>query len=433
MNKTARPCRWLILSHGFNMDGRAASQTITDKIPHLRAAGIVVQVLSAITGERDRHVAHRQLLPWGPSGLRFDFRHWLVQRVGRGLAYRLLTPLVSLLLGPFTLLEKLALGVSSQWSWALPAALVGIWRVRTGQVDVLYSTGGAWSAHLAGWWIQRITGVHWIAEIHDPMVPPGQTARRPSRDERARAWLEGKICSDADFVWWFTEGAWQHALQRHPQLENRGFAVLAGAEPPQVSAQHAYSSKLRIGHFGSLAAGRSLAPFLAALAAFIEEVPTARSRIEVHVYGARLDGGSADAVRRLRLDDMVFVHGRIERDSHTGLSGREQIMQRMQASDVLLLLHGDNDDCAEYIPSKFYEYLWTRRPIFAITHLNPQLDGLVGQRAGYLAHTDDPAGIVDALHRLLRDWQNRQLPEDVLPAITVKSAVDEILARVGCR
>ena len=37
--------RWLILSHGFNMDGRAASQTITDKIPHLLGAGIQLHVL----------------------------------------------------------------------------------------------------------------------------------------------------------------------------------------------------------------------------------------------------------------------------------------------------------------------------------------------------------------------------------------------------
>ena len=36
--------RWLILSHAFNMDGRAASQTITDKLPHLRRAGIEVVV-----------------------------------------------------------------------------------------------------------------------------------------------------------------------------------------------------------------------------------------------------------------------------------------------------------------------------------------------------------------------------------------------------
>ena len=31
---------WLLLSHAFNMDGRAASLTITDKMPYLLEAGI---------------------------------------------------------------------------------------------------------------------------------------------------------------------------------------------------------------------------------------------------------------------------------------------------------------------------------------------------------------------------------------------------------
>ena len=44
--------KWLILSHAFNMDGRAASQTMTDKIPSLLAAGIDIYVLSAITGSK---------------------------------------------------------------------------------------------------------------------------------------------------------------------------------------------------------------------------------------------------------------------------------------------------------------------------------------------------------------------------------------------
>jgi len=42
----------LILSHGFNMDGRAASQAITDKIPHLLDLGIEPVVISAITVKR---------------------------------------------------------------------------------------------------------------------------------------------------------------------------------------------------------------------------------------------------------------------------------------------------------------------------------------------------------------------------------------------
>src|ERR1019366_10191127 len=80
---------WLVLSHGFNMDGRAASQTITDKIPHLLKQGIEPIVVSAITGKKDTVVEHHQVLPALPVALRFDLRHYLKQRISSRYLYRI--------------------------------------------------------------------------------------------------------------------------------------------------------------------------------------------------------------------------------------------------------------------------------------------------------------------------------------------------------
>ena len=99
--------RWLILSHGFNMDGRASSQTITDKIPYLLEDGVQPVVFSAITGIKDQRFVHRQFLAWGPAAFRFDFRHWIANQYGRGFIYKLLTRTVSILLAPLIGLEKL--------------------------------------------------------------------------------------------------------------------------------------------------------------------------------------------------------------------------------------------------------------------------------------------------------------------------------------
>ena len=76
-----QPESWLILSHAFNMDGRAASHTITDKIPHLISQGIEPIVLSAVTGRHDEVVEHHQLLPVSPAGLRFDIRYILRRHI----------------------------------------------------------------------------------------------------------------------------------------------------------------------------------------------------------------------------------------------------------------------------------------------------------------------------------------------------------------
>ena len=59
---TAPAETWLLLTHAFNMDGRAASQTVTDKIPHLLARGIRPIVVSAVTGRRDAALEHHQVL-----------------------------------------------------------------------------------------------------------------------------------------------------------------------------------------------------------------------------------------------------------------------------------------------------------------------------------------------------------------------------------
>ena len=435
--------RWLILSHGFNMDGRAASQTITDKIPYLLDAGIKPIVFSAITGIKDQRFPHRQFLAWGPAAFRFDFRHWIANQYGRGLLYKVLTRTVSILLAPLIALEKLFLGYSSQWSWAIPAFIHGRKLIQSGQVDLVYSTGGAWSAHLAGLWLKKATGIKWIAEIHDPMVirksPEDIGIEKPrNRDAQFRQYLEKQIIRFSDFAWWFTEGAVHYAKVRNTNLNipgnAHGFMVLPGANPPgglSKEATHQYSDKLNLCHFGSLAKDRSLSTILNAVQALLKKYPQARQHIRVHAYGAPLDVLTVESIKHFGFDDLLLAHGRLEKDPVTGKSGRERVVEKMQEADVLILLHGNDEWCAEYIPSKFYEYLWADRPIWGITHRNTQLDGMLLERGAYLSHEGDLEGINIALERIWLDWEQKCLSAPTGKPIGVKQAVDTILSVVN--
>jgi hypothetical protein len=102
----------------------------------------------------------------------------------------------------------------------------------------------------------------------------------------------------------------------------------------------------------------------------------------------------------------------------------------MQAADILILLHGNDEWCAEYIPSKFYEYLWAGRPIWGITHRNPQLDEMLLERSAYLSHDGDGAGIDMALERIWLDWQQHRLIEPKWLPIGVDQAVQQILTEI---
>ena len=424
------------------MDGRASSQTITDKIPYFLDAGIKPIVLSAITGKKDDRFQHKQFLAWGPAAFRFDFRHWIANKYGRGFLYKLLTRTVSILLAPLIGLEKLSLGYSSQWSWAMPAFMHGLRLIRQKKVNLIFSTGGSWSAHLAGLWLKKRTGLPWIAEIHDPLVirkdPNDQGFNKPkNRDAQFRQYLEKQICKYADLVWWFTDGALHYAKVRNVNLnasnDARGIVVIPGAEPPvnkSSASLHAYGNKLNLCHFGSLAKDRSLSTILLAVFALIKKYPEARDAIQIHAYGAPLDELSKQAIESFSCQDLFLAHGRLEMDHKTSKSGRERVIEKMQIADVLILLHGDDEWCAEYIPSKYYEYLWTGRPIWAITHRNVQLDEMIQERGGYLSHSGDLEGINMALERIWLDWSGKKLLRPQWMPIGVDQAVATILKNV---
>ena len=406
---------WLILSHGFNMDGRAAGQTITDKIPHLLNLGIEPIVISAITGKKDKVIEHHQVLPAGPVALRFDLRHYLKQRISSRFVYRLAMTLISLLLLPFILIEKLIIRIETHWSWAITAYLTGSRIIRTRKPAIIYSTGGAYSAHLAGYWLKLRFGLPWIAEIHDPMIFPGLTKSKMRM--RFSAWLEGIICRHADLVWWFTEEALARARSRHPELGHRGHFIIPGANE-QVFAREPYrrGKHLVIGHFGSLAETRNLEVFLDGLRRGLEKNPQWAQHIRLHLYGGGIDSVSARAIKDFPHPEMIEQFARLETDPKTGESGRDRVLKRMNAADCLLLLHGTVPFCEEYIPSKMFEYLWTQRPILALVWRNQQMERMLRELGHWAVKADDVDAISSALEELHARWMRDDLADSGVPS-----------------
>ena len=375
MSSNPRP-RWLVIAHAFNMDGRAASQTITDKLPHLLNAGIEIVVLSGVSGRQDTDVEHYQLWPMGPAGLRFELRHVLHRRWGRGVKYRLCMTLVSGLLLPWMLLEKFLRPIESSWSWWLSAYLKGRSLARESKFDLIYSTGGAFAAHMAGCALKRETGTPWMAEVHDPMVTPGH--KPTTAQQKMQLKIEGQICGEADVAIWFADQALTSARLRHPLLGMRGKVLLPGIDNPfKEVIPYRAGKKFVIGHFGSLSPTRHLGPIIEALELLCDENPHLIDVIELHIYGGPLDSVSLSRLRASPVRASVHHFGRVEASPGLGLSGRQQVLNKMRSVDVLLLLHGEDPICAEYIPSKLYEYLWMRRPIIGIVHENPQMAAIL--------------------------------------------------------
>ncbi len=399
---------WLLLSHAFNMDGRAASQTITDKIPHLLSAGVRPIVLSGVSGRQDMLVEHHQFLPVSPAGLRFDLRYILRRRLSSKVLYRLAVGMMTLFILPFYVLEKIFIRLEPQWSWFIPAYFAGAKIIRTRKPAVIYSTGGANSAHLAGYLLARRFSLPWVAEIHDPMIFGSYERSRMAY--RFAAWLEGKICQYADVPFWFVETALARAKERHPEMGDRGRVLIPGADRPAFGkVPYQRGQQLVIGHFGSLSVTRNLEYFLAALSRLVEQRAETRRLIRLEIYGSGADSVSAAAIEHFPAPEMIQELGRLEEDPVTGESGRDRVLKRMNTVDCLLLLHGTEVFCEEYIPSKFYEYLWTQRPILGLVWHNAHLERLLRENGHIAVKADDIQDICDALSSLFDKWKRSDL------------------------
>jgi hypothetical protein len=102
----------------------------------------------------------------------------------------------------------------------------------------------------------------------------------------------------------------------------------------------------------------------------------------------------------------------------------------MQKADVLLLMLGHEEWCTEYIPSKFYEYLWAGRPIWGISHRNPQLDQMLLERGSYICYDDSDEKVARMLETIWIDWRKQQLIQPIWKPIGVDQAVASILNHV---
>jgi glycosyltransferase involved in cell wall biosynthesis len=373
--------RWLILSYFSRIDGMACAQHIDDRIGQLRIRGIEPLMLTGVCGGRWPGLVHERAFSAAPSGLRFELRH-LKKRGGLN---RVWGGLLNLLILPLYLLEKLVIDLDSQWSWFPLAILQGRRMCVRHRPQLIYSTGGPASAHLAAAAIARRHRIPWIAEFQDPLVHDDWL--RSGRALKVFTWLERLICSRADAVIFLTDQARRNA-DRRTGLSKRGWTVYPGADPAALpDPAGTAGSECSFAHFGSLGGSRNLKTFLAALRLLLIERPELARVIRLDLYGS-CDRLSRRLIDEFPIADVIRDHGRIP---------RQESLLAMQRCAVLLLIQNTEAFSAETIPSKTYEYLHIGRPILGLLHQNPEL----GQMLSALGHTAVPADAPEAVKQAI--------------------------------
>jgi len=394
--------KWLVIAHCMNMDGQAASHHVSDKLPYLRKRGIEPILLSAASGCRDLNYEHHQVFSPAPSGLKFELRHFIRKRVKSKFLGETILGLLSLLVLPAYLLEKIVLPLDSQWSWFISSYLKAKQLAKIHKFECIYVLGGASSAFLAAHLTSRHSEVPFIAECFDPII--STEWRRSKVAYKWNAWVEKVISFHAKAVIWYTQGALNEARSRHSRLMEVGYLVRPGMTPPDFSeVSYDKGKQLRFCYFGGLSNERSLSDFLVALKSTLKTSPDLAEIIEVHTYGGKLDEQTQLASQNLP-SGIFENHGRLEQDPSSGKSGRQRVLDEMRKADFLILIHGTGEICRLYIPSKTYEYIWAKRPIIAISPYPDEFRELLDEREHLIVQKDEQNDIKGAILEAVSKW-----------------------------
>ena len=415
------PQSWLILSHCYNMDGRAASQLITSRIPIFKRMGISCSVISAPNGEHDPETDthHRVFSPF-PSGLRFELRHYIRRKITIPLLRNALLFSVSFFLLPFYLLEKLFIRLESQWSWFLTVYLRALLLFRGNEkFKMIYSTGGPFSSHIAAILLSKTYKLPCICEIQDPLVFDSPTWKPRGRSTYFYKKIENFICKNADAIIFLTHTARNRALARTKTNPNNFHSIYSGAlassQTVDLPANNP-SFELEMAHFGSLAGTRNLEALFAALLLVFEKNPHFKKKIKLSLYG-NSDESVITSIEQFPFKEIVSVEGFVSHDLAT---------KRMQEVDLLLLIQDESCIARETIPSKAYEYLHSGKPIFALVH-NEELLQMLKSFNCYAAEIIKPESIDDCLLQLQMDYEHGGLAKPSGGSPSTSDSVRSIL------
>ena len=294
--------------------------------------------------------------------------------------------------------------------WARAAYLRSLLIARRERPDVIFSTSPPNSVNVLAAALARKLGVPWIADLRDPWTDGPRRKQwypgNPGRKAREEAW-EKEIFTRASTVVVTTEATRRDFLNKYPWCPPEKVAVITNGFDPEDFAHVTREPRfLEPGllHFtvtGTVETLFDLMPFLTALRDLVSARPDVRAILRVNFIGAKRQPLYDEFIAREGLGDVIRFHP---------FKPHAESVQYVADSTVLMLFQVPREDSgAIKIQGKMCEYLYTRKPILALTIPGETASILERARLGRVVDPRDTGAIRQTLEGLVDDFRAGRL------------------------
>jgi hypothetical protein len=371
----------LVISYYACIPGACQAEWVDDKVDSFIKAGDEVALVSATCGRRHEN---SNIKHWRIPSLSFtDYRDEIRRSSNLGddlqLRHLILLPLV-LTLGVLTdlLQHLLTKGVGDgRWSWTFPSCVGAYILALSFKPNIVLTTGGPASAHLAGIVIGKLISSPVIVELQDPLS--GGDIGRNAQSRVWLYWVEKLIVRMADKIVYVTRAAADFA--RNQFRSDKVFGIYPGARDFMITVEPRLpeaTMKLRLVHLGSLYATRTFKSIIAAIDALIHSGKIESNEIELINLGHVSKEISDEILQKSYVRILPPI-------------SRENALRYAAQCDITLLIQNSDERSKVTIPYKTYDYLNLDNKLLALLNSDELSDMIrgCGQIAVPLSDVDE--------------------------------------------
>ena len=321
-----------------------------------------------------------------------------------------------------------------EWGWYYPAVRALAHMIRMENFSLILSTAPPWTSHLVARRIKKESRIPWIADFRDSWTSDTWYGVPRWHKYFARK-LEAGCVSDADLVLCVTNGIRRQFLQRFPKLDSSKFVTLTnGFDALSTSTRKTARNKPLIClHLGELYAGRRVDTLCCAVQDLVRREKLETGEVKFLFVGPS-DPEIVEAASHIAPE--LIQTRTVEFRPRVSF---EEGQRLLNSADVLLVVQGNHGG----VSAKFFEYLQTGKPVFAITREGDLTQIISDTKCGVWARYDDPVEIADKLlvalnlpdrsaeevERVAGNYHFRSLAQrlaGMIETVTNNSAVDRL-------
>jgi glycosyltransferase involved in cell wall biosynthesis len=286
------------------------------------------------------------------------------------------------------------------WGWYFPAIRKAGEIIKNRKISMVISSGPPWTGHLIARHLKRKFRLPWIADFRDPWLanPWRWIEELPGWRDWSDHWMESSCLNHADLVTCITEALREDFLVRYPKLPKSRFAVVTNGVDgtfPSSTLPRPRSSKVICLHLGALyrPSLRRIDTFCQALVDLARDGKLRAENFQVIFVGSESPASELTAQRiapELIQNHCIEFRPRVTRRESDVL---------LECADILLIFQGNHRIS---LPSKFFDYLGTGKPMLAIVEKGALSDMVEKTGSGAWVAPGDSKAIAQKVLEILQ-------------------------------